>query len=457
MFRKIKAIHFVGIGGSGMSGIAEILLSSGYQVSGSDVRESTVTQRLKDLGAKVFIGHNPSNIVGAEVVVVSSAIKPDNPELIAARYRGIPIIPRAEMLAELMRMKYGIAVAGAHGKTTTTSMLAHILSDTELDPTVIIGGRLNKFNSNAKLGKGELLVTEADESDGSFMRLSPTISVVTNLDEEHLDHYQGGMEEICETFLAFMNKVPFFGVVVACKDDERLAALFPRVTRRLLTYGLRGDADISAANIRADGFNMSFELMVRGANLGEIKLSVPGDYNVRNALAAITVGLEFDLSIESMRNSLQKFTGADRRFHHVGSVRGRIIVDDYAHHPTEILATLGAAKSGHEGRVVAVFQPHRYSRLSQCWERFLDGFGDADHVVVVPVYPAGENEIPNVNSQKFSEALAAKHPSVSYLDDLNHLAGHLLEHTGEGDLILGLGAGSISTETRKVFDVWKKG
>jgi len=457
MFRKIKAIHFVGIGGSGMSGIAEILLSSSYQVSGSDVRESSVTNRLKDMGAKVFIGHNPANIVGTEVVVVSSAIKPDNPELIAAQYRGIPIIPRAEMLAELMRMKYGIAVAGAHGKTTTTSMLAHILSDTELDPTVIIGGRLNKFNSNAKLGKGELLVTEADESDGSFMRLSPTISVVTNLDEEHLDHYKGGMAEIAETFLAFMNKVPFFGVVVACKDDERLAALFPRVTRRLLTYGLRGDADISAANIRTDGFNMIFELMVRGANLGEIKLSVPGAYNVRNALAAITVGLEFDLSIESMRSSLQKFTGADRRFHRVGKVRGREMVDDYAHHPTEILATLEAAKSGYDGRVIAVFQPHRYSRLSQCWDRFLNSFADADHVVVVPVYPAGENEIPNINSQRFSEELSARHPSVSYLADLNGLADHLLETTTEGDLILGLGAGSISIETRKVFDVWKKG
>lgn len=457
MFRKIKAIHFVGIGGSGMSGIAEILLSSGYQVSGSDMRESGVTERLKAMGARVFIGHNPENIAGTEVLVVSSAIKPDNPEIIAARYRGIPVIPRAEMLAELMRMKYGVAVAGAHGKTTTTSMLAHILSDTSLDPTVIIGGRLNKFDSNAKLGTGKLIVAEADESDGSFMRLSPTISIVTNLDEEHLDHYKGGMEEIAETFLAFMNKVPFFGVVVACKDDERLAALFPRVTRRLLTYGLRGDADISAANLKAEGLGMTFELMVRGASLGEFKLSVPGAYNVQNALAAITVGLEFDVPIDSMRKSLQKFTGADRRFHRVGKVLGREIVDDYAHHPTEILATLGAAKAGFDGRIIAIFQPHRYSRLSHCWDRFLNSFESADHVVVVPVYAAGEAEIPDANSDSFAKALSEKHASVSYLETLENLPQHLLEHSAEGDLVLGLGAGSISAETKKIYTIWKEG
>lgn len=457
MFRKIKAIHFVGIGGSGMSGIAEILLSSGYTVSGSDVKQSTVTERLKTLGARVFIGHNPENIAGTEVLVISSAIKPDNPEIIAARYRGIPIIPRAEMLAELMRMKYGIAVAGAHGKTTTTSMLAHVLSDTDLDPTVIIGGRLNKFNSNAKLGKGQLIVAEADESDGSFMRLSPTISIVTNLDEEHLDHYKGGMEEISETFLAFMNKVPFFGVVVACKDDERLASLFPRVTRRLVTYGLRGDADISAANLRAEGLNMRFELMVRGANLGEFNLSVPGNYNVQNALAAISVGMELDVSVDSMRKSLQKFSGADRRFHRVGKIRGREIVDDYAHHPTEIRATLGAARQGFKGKVIAVFQPHRYSRLSHCWNLFLECFENADHVVVTPVYTAGETELPNVNSTTFVAALKEKHPSVSQLDSFDHLPEHLLNHSSEGDLILGLGAGSISAATRKVYEAWKEG
>lgn len=457
MFRKIKSIHFLGIGGSGMSGIAEILLSSGFKVSGSDLRESQTTKRLEELGAEVRFGHNPENIVGAEVIVVSSAIKWDNPEIIAARYRNIPIIPRAEMLAELMRMRYGIAVAGAHGKTTTTSMLAHVLSDTNLDPTVIIGGRLNRFNSNAKLGKGDLLLAEADESDGSFMRLSPTISVVTNLDEEHLDHYKGGMDEIKETFLAFMNKVPFYGLIVACKDDERLASLLPRVTRRVVTYALKADADLSAANVQADGFGMSYQLMVRGSDLGKISLSVPGLHNVANSLAAIAVGLEFDVPIDSIRNSLKKFTGADRRFHRIGKALGREIVDDYAHHPTEICATLAAAKAGFKGNITAVFQPHRYSRLAHCWDQFLKCFGDADHVVVVPVYPAGESPKEGVDSQAFSQALKGKHPSVVYQDDVEKLADTLGEKSKEGDLLIGLGAGSIGALMRGVYKNWQGG
>ncbi|CAM2006221.1 UDP-N-acetylmuramate--L-alanine ligase [Acanthopleuribacter pedis] len=454
MFRKIKAIHFVGIGGSGMSGIAEILLSSGYTVSGSDMRRSDTTDRLQELGAEVFIGHDPQHIVGREVIVVSSAIKRDNPELIAARYRNIPIIPRAEMLAEIMRMKYGIAVAGAHGKTTTTSMLAHVLGDSDLDPTVVIGGRLNKFNSNARHGKGELILAEADESDGSFMRLSPTISIVTNLDEEHLEHYKGGMDEIAETFLAFMNKVPFYGLVVACKDDERLNQLLPRVTRPLLTYGLHGDAELSAANIRSEGFSMSYDLMVRGASLGRIELSVPGMHNVVNSLAAVAVGLELDLPIDSIRESLKKFTGADRRFFRVGEAKGRLIMDDYAHHPTEITVTLDAAKAAYDGRVVALFQPHRYTRLRDTWDRFLDCFGKADEVIVLPVFPAGEAPLPGVDSATFTEKLQQKHPAVRYLDDAEKLPQFLLEHTGEGDMIMGLGAGSIGAMTRRLHANW---
>ncbi len=456
MFRKIKAIHFVGIGGSGMSGIAEILLSSGYTVSGSDMRRSDTTDRLQQLGAEVFIGHDPQHIVGREVVVVSSAIKRDNPELIAARYRNIPIIPRAEMLAEIMRMKYGIAVAGAHGKTTTTSMLAHILGDSDLDPTVVIGGRLNKFNSNARHGKGELILAEADESDGSFMRLSPTISIVTNLDEEHLEHYKGGMEEIAETFLAFMNKVPFYGLVVACKDDERLNRLLPRVTRPLLTYGLHGDAELSAANIRGEGFSMSYELMVRGANLGRIELSVPGLHNVVNSLAAVAVGLELDLPIDSIRASLKKFTGADRRFFRVGEAKGRLIMDDYAHHPTEIAVTLEAAKAAYDGPVVALFQPHRYTRLRDTWDRFLNCFSKADQVIVLPVYPAGEAPISGVDSATFTQALQQKHPAVSYLDDAARLSEFLLENTREGDMLMGLGAGSIGAMTRRLHGQWQE-
>lgn len=457
MFRKIKAIHMVGIGGSGMSGIAEILRSQGYTVSGSDIKASDATRRLEELGATVHIGHDPQNIGNAEVVVVSSAIRYDNPEIISAQYRGIPIIPRAEMLAEIMRLKDGIAVAGAHGKTTTTSMLAHVFSDTELDPTVIIGGRLNKFNSNAKSGAGRLMLAEADESDGSFMRLSPIICVVTNLDEEHLEHYKGGMQEIEETFLAFMNKVPFYGMVVACKEDPRLAPLLARVQRRVVTYGLRGDADLSAANVRTEGSGMSYELMVRGANLGKITLSVPGRHNVLNSMAAIAVGLEFDVKMETIRGSLMKFTGADRRFHRLGSVQGRYFVDDYAHHPTEISTTLDAASRTDLGeRTIAVFQPHRYTRFQSCWDRFLRCFGDADHVVVVPVFSAGESPIKGIESDRFAEELEKQGVSVSYVEDLASLSEHLKAVTKEKDLVLFLGAGSISQWSRDLYAEWQK-
>jgi UDP-N-acetylmuramate--alanine ligase len=457
MFRKIKAIHMIGIGGSGMSGIAEILRSQGYTVSGSDMKASDTTRRLEELGAKVYVGHDPQNIIGAEVVVVSSAIRNDNPEIIAARYRGIPIIPRAEMLAELMRMKDGIAIAGAHGKTTTTSMLAHVFSDTELDPTVIIGGRLNKFNSNAKSGRGRLMLAEADESDGSFMRLSPIICVVTNLDEEHLEHYKGGMREIEETFLAFMNKVPFYGTVVACKEDPRLANLLERVQRRVVTYGLRGDADLSAANLKPEGTGMSYELIVRGATFGKVTLSVPGKHNVLNSLAAIAVGLEFDVNMETIRSSLLKFTGADRRFHRLGEAKGRYLVDDYAHHPTEISTTLEASAQTDLGnRVVAVFQPHRYSRFQSCWDRFLRCFGNADHVVVTPVFEAGEQPIKGIEHHRFSEELAKQGVSVSKIEDLSELSSHLEEKTEAGDLILFLGAGSISQLSRDLYKNWKE-
>lgn len=455
MFRKIKEIHFVGIGGSGMSGIAEILLSSGYKVRGSDLQDSPTTQRLSELGATIFHGHNPENILGSEVVVVSSAISPDNPEIIAARYRNIPIIPRAEMLAEIMRMKYGVAVAGAHGKTTTTSMLAHILSDTDLDPTVVIGGRLNKYNSNAKLGKGELMVAEADESDGSFMKLSPTICIVTNLDEEHLDHYKGGIEEIQNTFLAFMNKVPFYGLAVVCKDDPRLEVLLNRVTRKTVTYGLKGYADLSAANIRQIGFAVTFELMVRGSNLGEIELNVAGAHNVLNALAAIAVGLEFDVPIDSIRGSLKRFTGADRRFSLLGSARKRLFIDDYAHHPTEIAVTLETAHHVDSHRVVAVFQPHRFSRFQACWDRFLRCFDQAHHVIVLPVYPAGEPARPNIDSITFAEELRNHHPHVSFVEDLESLEQHLLEITQPGDMIVSLGAGSVSQFTATIHQSWQ--
>lgn len=456
MFTKIKYIHFVGIGGSGMSGIAEILINLGYSISGSDLSATATTQRLVTLGAKVFEGHSSENVGNADVVVTSTAVKSDNPEVIAARYRNIPIIPRAEMLSELMRMKHGIAVAGAHGKTSTTSMLAHILCDTELDPTVIIGGRLNKFNSNAKLGKGPYMLVEADESDGSFMRLSPTISIVTNLDEEHLDHYLGGMKEIEETFLSFMNKVPFYGLVVLCSDDDRLKALLPRITRRVITYGLKGDADLSAANITAKGFGMAYDLMVRGEMTAHLNLSVPGVHNVLNSLAAIAVALEFDIPITSIGESIQKFTGADRRFHIIGTARDRFFVDDYAHHPTEIQATLKAARSCYEGRIVAVFQPHRYSRLANTWQKLLQTFELADHVLVAPVYEASEAPIPGITGERFASELADYHPHVTHISDLNQMNTELMKISVPGDMILALGAGSVSGVIRGLFSCWKE-
>lgn len=456
MFRKIQAIHFVGIGGSGMSGIAEVLLNNGYKVSGSDMKESDTTRRLEKMGAQVMIGHDPKHVEGTEVVVVSSAIKMDNPELISARYRNIPIIPRAEMLAELMRMKYGVAVAGAHGKTTTTSMLAHIFEETDLDPTVVIGGRLNTYDANSRSGKGQLMLAEADESDGSFMRLSPTIAIVTNLDEEHLEHYKGGIKEIEDTFVAFMNKVPFYGLVVACKDDPRLKALLPKLTRRVITYGLKSGADLSAANIKVEGFRTTYDLMVRGDKYGEVALSVPGKHNVLNSLAAIAVGLEFDVSMQTMCDALTKFTGADRRFHIVGEAKGRTIIDDYAHHPTEIDVTLTAADSAWDKGIVAVFQPHRYTRFRDCWDRFLNCFDKATHVVVAPVFTAGEKEIPGINSARFAEELSKSHPAVTQVADLDELSDHLLKHSNEGDLVLGLGAGSISGQCRKIYEIWSR-
>jgi len=456
MFRKIQAIHFVGIGGSGMSGIAEVLLTYGYKVSGSDMKESDTTRRLERMGAVVKIGHDPKHVEGTEVVVISSAIKMDNPELISARYRNIPIIPRAEMLAELMRMKYGIAVAGAHGKTTTTSMLAHIFEDTDLDPTVVIGGRLNTYDANARAGAGQLMLAEADESDGSFMRLSPTIAIVTNLDEEHLEHYKGGIKEIEDTFVAFMNKVPFYGLVVACKDDPRLNALLPKLSRRIITYGLKSGADLSAANIQVNGFSTTYDLMVRGDKYGTVELSVPGRHNVLNSLAAIAVGLEFDVSMETMCGALKKFTGADRRFHLVGEARGRTIIDDYAHHPTEIDVTLTAANNAWDKGIIAVFQPHRYTRFRDCWDRFLKCFEYASHVVVAPVFSAGEKEISGVNAERFASDLALTHPSVTHIKDLDELGEHLMQHSEEGDLILGLGAGSISSQSKKIFETWSE-
>lgn len=447
MFRKIQKLHFVGIGGIGMSGIAELLLNLGYQVSGSDVRESPVTRRLSALGGKISIGHQASNVEGTNVVVTSSAVRPDNVEVVEAKRLQIPVIPRAEMLAELMRLKYGVAVAGSHGKTTTTSMIATVLMGGGFDPTAVIGGRLNAFGSNAKLGKGDFLVAEADESDGSFLKLSPTIAVVTNIDREHLDHY-AGLEEIRDAFLSFVNKVPFYGSAVVCLDDQNVQSIIPRIERRIVTYGTSSQADLVASHIEFRDFGTSCQVRYRGEALGSLRLRIPGKHGVLNALAAVATGLELEIPYQKIEAALASFQNADRRFQIKGDKDGVLVVDDYGHHPTEIMATLSAARNACDRRIVTVFQPHRYTRTQALEEDFARAFYHADTLIVVPVYAAGEEPIPGVTAEALVEKIKSfGHRDVSYAADFA-AAGKILKRTlKEGDLLLTLGAG----------DVWKIG
>jgi UDP-N-acetylmuramate--alanine ligase len=452
MFRKTQQIHLVGIGGSGMSGIAEVLLTLGYKVTGSDLQASDTTRRLEELGGRIFIGHQESNVGEAQVVVISSAVSAQNPEVVAAKAKQIPVIPRAEMLAELMRLKFGVAIAGAHGKTTTTSMVANVLAQGGLDPTMVIGGKVNALGSHARLGRGELLVAEADESDGSFLRLSPTIVAVTNLDREHLDHY-GSMERICESFLEFINKVPFYGLAVLCADDERLRALFPKIVKRYHTYGIQerdGLApDFRATEISAKQGGSEFRAFFRGRNLGPFRLSVPGIHNVSNALVAIAIGAELDVPVDLIRKALAAFTGVERRFHLRGEAGGIMVVDDYGHHPTEIKATLAAAKQGwSERRLIVLFQPHRYTRTRDLLDEFSQAFKDADHLFLTEIYAASEQPIPGVSGAKLAEAIrAAGHPSVTFVERKDQLVEQVLPQLKCGDLVLTLGAG----------DIWKSG
>ena len=452
MFRKTQQIHLVGIGGAGMSGIAEVLLTMGYKVTGSDLQASDTTRRLEELGGKIFIGHQESNVGDAQVVVISSAVSPQNPEVLAAKAKLVPVIPRAEMLAELMRLKFGVAIAGAHGKTTTTSMVANVLAQGGLDPTMVIGGKVNALGSHARLGRGELLVAEADESDGSFLRLSPTIVAVTNLDREHLDHY-GSMERISDSFLEFINKVPFYGLAVLCSDDERLRALFPRIVKRFHTYGLYEregfTPDFRATDVVAKQGGSEFRAFFRGRNLGPFRLSVPGIHNVTNALAAIAIGVELDVPTDLIRKALVAFTGVERRFHHRGEAGGVMVVDDYGHHPTEIKATLAAAKQGWaDRRLVVLFQPHRYTRTRDLIDDFSRAFTDADQLFVTEIYAAGEQPIPGVSGAKLAEAIrAAGHPSVTFVERKAELVGQVQPQLKAGDLVITLGAG----------DIWKTG
>jgi UDP-N-acetylmuramate--alanine ligase len=447
MFKKIKHIHFVGIGGIGMSGIAEVLLNLGYRVTGSDMRSSDSTARLKNLGAEIVIGHSASNITSPHVVVISSAVKSDNVEVIAAREQQIPVIPRAEMLAELMRLKYGIAIAGAHGKTTTTSMVATVLAAGGIDPTVVIGGKLNSLGSNAKLGQGEFLVAEADESDGSFLKLSPTIGVVTTIDEEHLDYYKD-IHEIKSAFLAFINKVPFYGVSILCLDQPHIQSLIPLVQKRYQTYGMSSQADYQARDVSLKPLGSRFKVLHHAQDLGWFELSVPGVHNINNSLAAIAVARELDINIEIIKNALRDFSGVQRRFQIKGEPGGITIVDDYGHHPTEVKATLAAATAGMERRVVVLFQPHRYTRTQHLMDDFFTAFNQADTLVVMDIYAAGEKAIPGISGEVLYEGIKNHgHKDVTFIPDRARVVEHMLSILKEGDLMITLGAG----------DVWKLG
>jgi len=440
---KIKNIHFVGIGGIGMSGIAEVLLNLGYRISGSDAKETEVTRRLQTLGCDIHYGHRRENVKEADVLVVSSAIRPNNPEIEVAEERLIPIIPRAEMLAELMRMKVGIAIAGTHGKTTTTSLIATILGAAGLDPTVVIGGRLNSIGSNAKLGQGELLVAEADESDGSFLKLMPTIAVVTNIDPEHLDYYQG-IEEIKEAFLHFLNKIPFFGLAVLCLDHPHIQSLLPKLKKRFTTYGLTTQADFQAREIEYDELSTTFDVLYQRKEIGRLGIRMPGLHNVYNALAAVATAFELDIPFEVVQEALRDFGGIQRRFQVKGEKQGILIVDDYGHHPVEIMATLKAAKTGWKRRIIAVFQPHRYTRTHALFQEFLTAFYDADVLILTDIYAAGEERIEGVEAKALFEGIREYgHKDVTYLPDKKEIVDHLVRIMVPGDMVITLGAGDI--------------
>jgi UDP-N-acetylmuramate--alanine ligase len=451
MFRgKVQRIHFVGIGGSGMSGIAEVLITQGYTITGSDMKEGDAVHRLRSLGGTVFIGHDPTQVEGAHVVVKSTAVPMSNPEIVSAEALQIPVIPRAEMLAELMRMKYGLAVAGTHGKTTTTSMLATCLHGAKLDPTIVIGGRLDSMGSSARMGAGEFLVAEADESDGSFMLLDPTVAVITNIDPEHLEHW-GSMDALVDGFCAFANKVPFYGFATLCLDHPVVQGLLPRIRRRTVTYGFNAQADVRGENIRMNGISAMVDVRWRDNPMGTLNLNMPGRHNLSNALAAVAVGLELDIPFVQLQDALDGFTGVDRRF----SVRARvdvggdepvIIIDDYGHHPTEIKATLEATANAWRGkRVTAVFQPHRYTRVRDLFDDFVRCFNHATEVIVCPVYRAGEQPIEGMDHNKLAQGMIEHgHRGVVVVDSLDEATAIVAQNRKPGDIVITLGAGDVN-------------
>lgn len=445
MFRgRIRSIHFVGVGGVGMSGIAEVLLDTGFTVSGSDLRENDYTRRLVDKGATVHIGHRAAHVAEADVVVFSTAVPGDNPELVEARTRGVPVIPRAEMLGELMRLKDGIAIAGSHGKTTTTSLVATVLRGAGLDPTVVIGGKLNALGSGAAMGAGDLLVAEADESDGSFLHLIPAIAVVTNVDPEHLDHY-GSLDGVKEAFVGFANRVPFYGVVVACLDHPNVQDILPRIDKRIVTYGFSAQADYRARNPVFSGLSVGFDVESRGQSLGKFEVRMPGAHNVLNALATIAVADELRVDHDQVRAALRTFEGVQRRFSVVGETSGVTIIDDYGHHPAEVEVTLDAAQRAYGQRLVVAFQPHRYTRTRDLFDELTRAFNRADVLFLTDVYAAGEKPIEGADARRLANAIRSHgHKDVTLVEDRKDLANAIKTRVRSGDVVITLGAGDIT-------------
>ncbi len=454
MFRgRVRHVHFVGIGGVGMSGLAEILRSLEFEVSGSDLKEGSTTRRLGSMGVRIDLGHRAENVRGVDVVVYSSAIRADNPELVEARALGIPAIARAEMLAELMRVKYGVAIAGSHGKTTTTSLVATVLRAAGLDPTVVVGGKMAALGSNARLGAGDLLVAEADESDGSFLRLTPTIAVVTNIDPEHLDHY-GTHERLKDAFVEFAARVPFYGLAVLCLDHPHVQDLLPRVPRRHVTYGVSPQSDYSARGVQFRGLETSFNAYRRGEPLGGFTVRMPGAHNVLNCLATIAVADELEVPLDVTKQALATFGGVARRFTVVGSVGGVTLIDDYGHHPAEIRATIDAARRafpGDEHRVVVAFQPHRYTRTRDLFDDFTRAFNQADVLLVTDIYAAGEAPIPGVSAERLVQSIREHgHHEARYVADKADLPDALSELLRPGDVVIALGAGDVNASVREL-------
>jgi UDP-N-acetylmuramate--alanine ligase len=443
MFRESQNIHFIGIGGSGMSGIAEVLINLGHKVSGSDLKKTYVTEHLKSIGAIIFIGHKATNIKDLDVVVMSTAISKNNLEVVAALKKKIPVIPRIEMLAELARLKYVVTIAGTHGKTTTTSLTSLILDEGGLDPTIVIGGRLKNLKTSAKLGKGDFIVAEADESDGSFLKLSPVITVITNIDNDHLDYY-GSMKNLKDAFIKHIISVPFYGTVVICSDNEIIREITPKITRKYVTYGFIGKTDIKASNIKVQKECTSFDVIYKNKKVGNICIKIPGRHNILNSLAAIGVGLRLNIPFSLIAKAINKFDGIGRRLEIKGEKNGIMVIDDYGHHPTEVAATIKAVKSFcPKRRLVVLFQPHRYTRTQNLFKQFGKSFSDADIVKVLDIYPAGEKHIKGVSSNLILKSLKKNKSNAEYFSDLKSFLSIL----SEGDIVLTLGAG----------DVWKKG